>query len=75
MNARLQVLGWKYYHFIGGGARFMCSWQTRDDEVHALLNDMSVSVLDPDLRTCAGYGVQLNEVLLLPAKNWTAGVR
>lgn len=53
----------------------MCSWQTRDDEVHALLNDMSVSVLDPDLRTCAGYGVQLNEVLLLPAKNWTAGVR
>ena len=40
LNRRLQEQGWKYYHFIGGGARFMCSWQTLDQDVAALLADM-----------------------------------
>ncbi|MFV0415443.1 MAG: threonine aldolase family protein [Chthoniobacterales bacterium] len=41
INTRLQERGWKYYHFIGGGARFMCSWQTMQADVAALLADMN----------------------------------
>lgn len=40
LNERLQKKGWRYYHFIGGGARFMCSWQTTESDVEALLQDM-----------------------------------
>lgn len=40
INAYLQQQGWKYYHFIGGGARFMCSWQSTEADVAALLADM-----------------------------------
>ena len=29
--------GWRYYVFIGGGARFMCSWSTTDADVESLL--------------------------------------
>jgi threonine aldolase len=37
----LQACGWRFYSFIGeGGARFMCSWQTRDADIEALLNDV-----------------------------------
>jgi len=33
--------GWYFYTFIGEGhARFMCSWATRMEDVHALLNDV-----------------------------------
>lgn len=33
--------GWYFYTFIGEGhARFMCSWATRMEDVHALLNDL-----------------------------------
>jgi threonine aldolase len=41
MDLFLQQQGWKYYHFIGGGARFMCSWQTQKEDVQALLGDMT----------------------------------
>jgi threonine aldolase len=41
LDQHLQEKGWKYYHFIGGGARFMCSWQTTTQDVEALLKDMS----------------------------------
>lgn len=34
---RLRSAGWKFYQFIGGGARFMCSWKTTSEEVEALL--------------------------------------
>lgn len=40
IDAYLQAQGWKYYHFIGGGARFMCSWLTTQADVDALLADM-----------------------------------
>lgn len=34
----LQHAGWVFYTFIGeGGARLMCSWRTRDDEIAALI--------------------------------------
>lgn len=41
MDQFLQQQGWKYYHFIGGGARFMCSWQTTDQDIQDLLADMA----------------------------------
>lgn len=32
---------WKFYTFIGaGGARFMCTWDTTNDDVDALLDDV-----------------------------------
>jgi threonine aldolase len=37
VDKRLKAAGWKYYSFIGGGARFMCSWKTTEEEVQALL--------------------------------------
>jgi threonine aldolase len=36
--AVLRSAGWHFYSFIGtGGARFMCSWQTTEEDVHRLL--------------------------------------
>ena len=40
MDAHLRGCGWRYYFFIGGGARFMCSWATTETEVNALLECM-----------------------------------
>ncbi len=36
---RLQARGWKFYSFIGGGFRLMCSWATSETDVDALLQD------------------------------------
>ena len=34
----LRAAGWRFYSFIGtGGARFMCSWQTTEEDVRRLL--------------------------------------
>lgn len=39
--AGLQARGWQFYSFIGdGGARFMCSWDTTNDDVDALVADV-----------------------------------
>lgn len=38
VDQRLRAAGWKYYNFIGGGARFMCSWKTSAEDVNALLS-------------------------------------
>ncbi|MBK5275699.1 MAG: low specificity L-threonine aldolase [Desulfuromonadales bacterium] len=36
--AALRAAGWHFYSFIGtGGARFMCSWQTTEEDVRALI--------------------------------------
>jgi threonine aldolase len=38
----LRERGWVFYNFIGGGAsRFMCSWQTTEAEIDALLADVA----------------------------------
>lgn len=37
---QMRMLGWKFYTFIGGGARFMCSWATTEDDVQALAADI-----------------------------------
>jgi threonine aldolase len=34
----LRAAGWRFYSFIGtGGARFMCSWQTTEQDVSSLV--------------------------------------
>ncbi len=39
--AGLRARGWRFYTFIaGGGARFMCAWDTSPDSVDALLSDL-----------------------------------
>jgi threonine aldolase len=36
----LRQLGWHFYTFIGGGARFMFAWDARAERVDALANDL-----------------------------------
>lgn len=37
--------GWKFYTFIGvGGARFMCTWDTKEETIKAFLCDVAASV-------------------------------
>jgi threonine aldolase len=38
----LRDCGWVFYDFIGGGSRFMCSWQTTEADVEALMRDIIV---------------------------------
>ena len=38
---RLKAIGWKFYSFIGGAARFMCSWKTEEAHVDQLLADLA----------------------------------
>jgi threonine aldolase len=44
-HQQLSAMGWHYYTFIGpGGARFMSSWATTEEEVDALLADVRSAV-------------------------------
>jgi threonine aldolase len=36
----LRQLGWKFYTFIGGAARFMCSWDTDQNRIDEFCNDL-----------------------------------
>jgi threonine aldolase len=41
----LRQAGWRFYTFIGsGGARFMCSWQTTEEDVRLLVAAVKVAV-------------------------------
>jgi len=43
--AALRAAGWHFYSFIGtGGARFMCSWQTSENDVSQLLAAVRLAV-------------------------------
>ena len=46
----MRRLGWKFYTFIGGAARFMCSWDTE----HSRMDEFC-----RDLRICAEQGSML----------------
>jgi threonine aldolase len=47
-DAHMKERGWVYYNFIGaGGARLMCAWDTREEDVEAFLQDMREA---PDAR-------------------------
>lgn len=39
-SARLRARGWSFYAFIGGGARFVCSWDSQADEIDELAADI-----------------------------------
>jgi threonine aldolase len=42
VSERLKGLGWKFYTFIGaGGARLLCSWATKEEEIDALVADIT----------------------------------
>lgn len=41
LHAQLSQRGWKYYVFIGGGARFMCSWSTSREDVDSFIAALS----------------------------------
>jgi len=40
----LKAKGWAYYVFIGGGARFMCSWATTEADVNELAGDIAAAL-------------------------------
>jgi threonine aldolase len=41
----LRSAGWHFYSFIGsGGARFMCSWQTTERDVHQLVDAVRMAI-------------------------------
>jgi threonine aldolase len=42
----LEQKGWHFYTFIGGAARFMCSWDTSDESVRALVADVKSVIRD-----------------------------
>lgn len=44
---RLRAVGWSFYTFIGGGARFMCSWATSEAAVVRLLSDIEQVMSNP----------------------------
>ena len=46
MAGALRDRGWHFYTFIGGGARLMCSWDTTDNDVTALIEDLEGIVLE-----------------------------
>ncbi len=42
--AALRARGWRFYDFIGsGGARFMCAWDTRPEDVDAFAADLAAA--------------------------------
>jgi threonine aldolase len=38
---RARARGWRFYDFIGGGSRFMCAWDSTEDDVRALADDLA----------------------------------
>jgi threonine aldolase len=39
----LKAKGWRFYSFIGGGSRFMCSWAVTEADVDALIADATAA--------------------------------
>jgi threonine aldolase len=53
--AALRSEGWKFYTFIGqGGCRFMCSWDTTDADVQALVADIKRLLIEAPRTLPAG---------------------
>jgi threonine aldolase len=40
LRDQLRARGWRFYTFIGGGARLMCSWDTTEADVEAIVQDI-----------------------------------
>ncbi|MDD2853707.1 MAG: low specificity L-threonine aldolase [Desulfuromonadaceae bacterium] len=51
VTVALRAAGWHFYSFIGsGGARFMCSWQTTEQDVLQLAEALRLAVSSADRR-------------------------
>ena len=47
VQERLKERGWRFYTFIGkGGCRFMCSWDTTEEDISCLISDLTKMVGD-----------------------------
>jgi threonine aldolase len=45
VQERLKERGWRFYTFIGkGGCRFMCSWDTTEEDISSLISDLKKMV-------------------------------
>ncbi|MGP4845780.1 threonine aldolase family protein [Marinobacter sp. 1Y8] len=44
VQAALRAKGWRFYTFIGGAARFVCSWSSTTEGVDALVRDIGEAV-------------------------------
>ena len=45
LTNRMHAKGWKFYTFIGnGGARLMCSWDTKEETIHEFISDLKSSL-------------------------------
>jgi threonine aldolase len=40
-HAKLEAAGWAYYTFIGGAARFVCSWATKLEDIEDLMTTLA----------------------------------
>ena len=40
VEAALREKGWRFYNFIGGSSRLMCSWSTSEAQVDRFLADV-----------------------------------
>ncbi len=47
--ATMRTRGWRFYTFIGAsGARFMCSWDTSEADIDALVHDLRDVLTNPE---------------------------
>lgn len=44
VSTALRSKGWRFYDFIGGASRFMCSWKTQSSHIEALVSDLKVAL-------------------------------
>jgi threonine aldolase len=46
VHRALHSKGWHFYTFIGhGGARLMCSWNTTEKAINALIGDIKAAMV------------------------------
>ena len=45
LQAALRTRGWRFYTFIGGGARFMFAWDAQPERVQQLAADIKAVAL------------------------------
>ena len=41
---RLRAKNWQFHTFIGGGVRFMCSWNTTSSRIDELVDDIKEAI-------------------------------
>lgn len=47
LNDKMHEKGWHFYTFIGnGGARLMCSWDTKEETIYDFIKDIKDSILE-----------------------------